>query len=163
MARRTNASPARPLRWAARAVVLLLAVAIGLTASAATPAVTITKLASKADVVPGEKLTYILIVRATRDVTVTVTDTLPFGVQWADNLSPPEASYADGTVTWSGALSTCERAIIYFDVLVVEPETMGPLPIVNTACVDDGTEEVCSSVAVCSRCLKIYLPFIARN
>jgi uncharacterized repeat protein (TIGR01451 family) len=163
MAYATHSSPVRPVRWAVRGIVLVLAVAIGLTASAATPGVTITKLADRLGVVPGQTVTYTILVHATRGVTVTVTDTLPYGVEWAGNLWPPEASYVDGQVTWSGALIEGEVANIHFDVRAVEPETIGPLPIVNTACADDGTEKTCSSVVVCSNCRKILLPFIARN
>jgi hypothetical protein len=167
MAHPTNSRPGRPLRWVVRGIVLVLSVAISLTVVAAPPAampgVTITKLASRFDAVPGHLLTYTLVVRATKDVTVTVTDTLPYGVEWVGNLWPPTASYAGGQVTWSGEMISCEIVIIRFDVRVVEPETPGPLPIVNTACADDGTGEVCSSVIVCSRCRKAFLPFIARN
>jgi uncharacterized repeat protein (TIGR01451 family) len=163
MTRLSNVRTVRPLRWVARAILLVLVLGIGLTASAATPGVVVTKWVSKPDVVPGETVTYVIVVRATRDVTVTVTDMLPFGVTFAGGLVPASASYADGQVTWSGEIKACDTVNISFRVTVEEPSTLGPLPIVNTACADDGTDEVCSSVLICSRCRKIYLPLIARR
>lgn len=143
-------------------IALLSALLLGLAMAPAAQGATITKVADKTHVYPLEKITYTITVHATKPARVTVTDTLPFGVVYAGNLSPPEATYSYGGVTWSGDMMTGDTVVIRFDVVVGDWETVGPLPIINTACANDGTE-ICSSVAVFLSWYRLYVPISVRN
>ena len=149
-------------RWASRAAAFLIVLVLGLAMAPGVYGATITKVASVTHVNPLDTVTYTLTIHATKDSLVTVTDRLPFGVVYAGNLSPPEASYSGGQVTWSGTMRTGETTVIRFDVVVGDWETAGPLPIVNTACANDGTE-ICSSVAIFLSWYRLYIPVVMRN
>ena len=163
MARRSSSGRVLLLWLASGASVLLMAIAIGLTMSTVAQGATISKVASETIVHPDDTVTYTITVGATRNGLVTVTDTLPYGVNYAGNLSPPGAIYSGGVVTWSGTMTTGDTVVISFDVLIVEPGTEGPLPIVNTACADDGVEVVCASATIRSSRFRIFMPIIMKN
>jgi hypothetical protein len=52
--------------------------------------------------------------------------------------------------------------VIRFEVVVGYWETVGPLPIVNKACANDGTE-ICSSVAIFLGWYGLHIPVTMRN
>ena len=162
MARRSRSGRVWLLWLASGASVLLMAIAIGLTMSTVAQGATISKVASETIVHPDDTVTYTITVGATIDGQVTVTDTLPYGVTYAGNLSPPAASYSSGVVSWSEPMTTGETVVISFDVLIVQPGTEGPLPIINTACANDGVE-VCASVTIRSSRFRIFMPLIMKN
>jgi hypothetical protein len=162
MTHRSEPGHVRLPGWASRAVLLIAVLVLGLAMAPVAQGATITKVASATHVNPLETVTYTLTIHATKDSLVTVTDRLPFGVVYGGNLSPPEANYMDGLVTWSGAMKTGETTVIGFDVVVGDWETVGPLPIVNKACANDGTE-ICSSVAIFLSWYRLYMPVSMRS
>ena len=171
MSHRSLGSHSRLTLLAARAgaLVVLAAMVVGLTASASAQvgptALGIVKSSSKALVRPEEVITYTIVMLnvGPGDVSVTMTDVLPFGVLFIPGTLTPGATYAAGQVTWSGTLAAGVPKSVSFRVLVYEPGTVGPLPIVNTACMDDGTGSVCSSVTVLCFRWAIFLPIISAN
>jgi uncharacterized repeat protein (TIGR01451 family) len=149
-------------------LVVLVAMVVGLTASASAqvgPAtLLILKTADKSIVRPGDVITYTITMSNTGpgSLDVTMTDALPYGVLFVPGSLTPGAIYAAGQVTWSGTLGVGASKEIVFRVEVVEPGTGGPLPIVNQACVNGGTGMVCSSVTTVSN-WPVYLPIILRS
>jgi uncharacterized repeat protein (TIGR01451 family) len=156
---------------AARAggLVVLAAMVVGLTASASAQvgptALGIVKTSSRSLVRPEEVITYTIVMLNTGpgNASVTMTDVLPFGVLFIPHSLTPGATYAAGQVTWSGTLAAGVPQSISFRVLVYEPGTVGPLPIVNTACMDDGTGLICSSTTVLSFRWAVFLPIMFAN
>lgn len=149
-------SHTRPARWA---LGLVVTVVLGLALAPPVQGTTITKTVSNTHPNPLDRVTYTIRVHATQNGWVTVTDKLPFGVVYAGVLSPYEADYVNGVVTWSGEMAVSDVVEIRFDVIVGSWETIGPLPIVNRACANDGTE-VCSSVAMFLLWRRTYIPIV---
>lgn len=168
MSHRSLGSHSKLALLAARAgaLVVLAAMVVGLTGSASAEvgsvALGIVKSSSKALVRPEEVITYSIVMLNTglANVSVTMTDTLPYGVLFVPHSLTPGANYAAGKVTWSGTLFPGVPQPVSFRVFVYEPETVGPLPIVNTACMDDGTGPICSSVTVLCFRPAIFLPIM---
>jgi hypothetical protein len=61
-------------------------------------------------------------------------------------------------VVWSGTMAPGSH-VVTFRVEIQEPETLGPFPIVNQACVNDTW---CDSVTISSTRVKVFLPRITR-
>jgi hypothetical protein len=139
-----------------------LTLLVGLSAARPVQGTTITKTVSNTHPHPLDRVTYTIRVHATQSGLVTVTDRLPFGVVYAGSLSPYEADYLDGVVTWSGHMANSDIVEIRFDVVVGSWETIGPLPIVNRACAAyDGTQ-VCSTVAMFLLWRRTHIPVVHR-
>jgi len=98
--------------------------------------------------VPGERRTYQVVLTPTQDIaTARLTDTLPSAVSWAGDLSATNgnASYSDGAVTWSGALTTGAPLTITYGVTVTHAPCCGTAAhtdiytdVYNDALLDDG-------------------------
>lgn len=149
-------------------LVILVVVVMGLSLSASAqgvPELSVSKTASKIYVHPNEVVTYTISLRntGTASASVTLTDTVPFEVTYVPGSATGGATHSDGKVTWSGTVDPGNTKVITFQVIVAEPETLGPLPIVNTACADDGTDMVCDWIVIYSRRYKVFLPCITKN
>jgi len=147
------------------AILVVIAMGLALSASAQGPSLSISKTASEINVHPNEVVTYTITFTNTGTVSASVvmTDIIPFGVHYVSGSATGGATYSDGRVTWSGTMNPGQIVVITFQVLVVEPETLGPLPILNTACASDGTGEICSSITIYSSWYKMFLPIIMKN
>ena len=123
----------------------------------------IVKSSSKALVHAEEVITYTIVMlnSGPGNMVVTMTDVMPYGVLFIPNSLTPGATYAAGTVTWSGTLYPGAPQSVSFRVLAYEPGTVGPLPIVNTACMTDGSAPICRSVTVMSLRWAIFLPIMS--
>jgi uncharacterized repeat protein (TIGR01451 family) len=169
MSYRLGASHGRPGLLAVRiaSLAVLAVMLVGLTASAqvAPQALGIVKTSSKALVRAEEVFTYTITMlnSGPGNVSVTMTDVLPFGVLFVPHSLTPGATYAAGTVSWTGVLYPGVPQSVSFRVLVYEPGTIGPLPIVNTACMTDGSAPICRSVTVMSLRWAIFLPIMSAH
>jgi uncharacterized repeat protein (TIGR01451 family) len=123
-------------------LVVVAAIALGRTApvSAQGP-FTISKAADVTSVNPGDRVTYtITFTNIGTAGAATMTDVIPFGVNYVSGSATGGAAYSVGRVTWSGTVGSGVTVVVTFQVDVVEPGTLGPLPIVNEARVCyDGT------------------------
>ena len=148
------------------AILVVAVIGLSLSASAqGVPELSVSKTASKIHVHPNELVTYTISLEnaGTVSASAMLTDTVPFGVTYVPGSATGGATYSDGKVTWSGTVNPSETKVITFQVIVAEPETLGPLPIVNTACADDGTDMVCDWIVIYSRRYKVFLPCITKN
>jgi uncharacterized repeat protein (TIGR01451 family) len=115
----------------------------------------------------GDALTYTIILRNPGPVlsSVHVTDTLPVGVYYLDDLWASAGSYdeAGGVITWTGSVSTSAPVTITFGVTISEQITT-PYIIPNTARIDDGLGHVLQREAVAiANGYAIYLPLIKKH
>lgn len=126
-----------------------------------------TKSASDLAPAPGEGLTYTILLNNPGQSleNVTLTDTLPPGVSYSGNLwaSSGQASYNNGTVTWSGEVSSAAPVTVRFDVTISDQIT-GKQAIINTASLNDGQGNVLQrqAVVIVNGAL-IYLPEVSRG
>ena len=152
------------------AILAAVAMALALSASAQAPDVTIDKTASSYSVIVGDVVTYTINITntGTASAAVVMTDVMPFGVTYVPGSVTGGATYNPGPperITWSGTMNPGQTVIITFQVLIVEPGTSGPFPIVNEACANDGTGEVCDLITIYSVRLfpQAYLPIVTKN
>jgi uncharacterized repeat protein (TIGR01451 family) len=114
--------------------------------------ITIDKVADRMTVSPGDVVTYTITIRNTGSSrSITVRDQIPFGVEYVDGSATGGATYSSGPpaqVTWSGTIDTGQTVVFTFQVLVVEPETLGPVCFPNQAYSDEARSNI---VEVCSR------------
>ena len=127
-------------------------------------ALTITKTASEIYVGINQVVTYTITIgnAGVTNVFATMVDVLPFGVTFVPGSATGGASYAGGQMIWSGTVNGNTSRVFTFQVTVVEPETIGPLPILNRACVDDGVQ-VCDSVTIYSSWHRAFFPIVVEN
>lgn len=140
-----------PRRWPSliRGLVpLAIAVALVLghpAGASAQGGITIDKTANKTTVNKDETITYtITVTNSGPSREVNVSDTIPFRthyVQGSLSSNPAGATYSGGQITWAGVLGTGQKVVIRYTVLVAEPETEGPLPIINRAYANDLYDE----------------------
>jgi len=125
------------------------------------------KSASNLAPAPGDSLTYTLLLNNPGQTleSVTLTDTLPSGVTYSGNLwaSSGLVSYNDGTVTWSGEVSSAAPVTVHFDVTISNQITGKPA-IINTAILNDGQGNVLQrqAVVIVNSALT-YLPLVSRG
>jgi PKD repeat protein len=103
----------------------------------------------------GERRTYQIVLSPEQDITAArLTDTLPSAVTWAGDLSVTSgnASYSDGTLIWSGPLTTSESLTITYGVTVTHASCCGTAAhtdiytdVRNDAVMDDGQGNVLHS------------------
>ena len=173
MSRRLVLSRVGRLAVALGIVTLAIAAALivlqATSASAQGSSLVVVKRASATHVHFNETLTYTVAFTNTGAVTLTahMTDVIPYGTHYVTDTAvstPPGATYDPGPpaqVNWSGTLTPGYSAVVTFVVLVVEPETPGPLPIVNQAQVNIAWS---NPVTVYSRRRPIlFLPIITKN
>ena len=124
--------------------------------------ITISKAASASLVRPGDTVTYRVTFTNTGALatTATMTDVIPFGVNYVLGSETGGATYSPGSparVNWSGTLNPGVPVVVTFRVLVVEPGTLGPFPVTNRA-------QVCYGVTcVWSNTVIIYDSELGRN
>jgi uncharacterized repeat protein (TIGR01451 family) len=129
------------LGCAALAVTAAWVVLQATTALAQDDSLLVVKRASDTHVLFNETLTYTVAFTNTGTVAVTayMTDVIPYGTHYVSGSAvsaPSGATYDPGPpaqVNWSGTLPPGHSTVVTFAVLVVEPETPGPLPLVNRA------------------------------
>ena len=153
----------------------LLALAVAITFSKSSPAsaqgpLTIDKTASATLVHPGNIVTYTLTVNNTGALGATafLTDVIPFGVNHVLGSETGGATFSAGPpaqVNWSGPVNPGVPVVLTFAVQVVEPGTLGPFPISNSAQVCFGATCAGSNTVIIysSRLRDIYLPIIFKN
>lgn len=163
-------SPLAVLGVGLLAILAAVAMVLALSALAQAPDVTVDKTASSYSVIVGDVVTYTINITNTgpASAAVVMTDVMPFGANYVLGSVTGGATYNPGPperITWSGTVNPGQTVIITFQVLVVEPGTSGPLPIINEACANDGTGEVCDLVTIYSirPSLKVYLPIVTKN
>ena len=100
-----------------------------------------TKSSSLVNANPGDLVTYTITLRnpAQRLNNASMSDELAAQQTFAGNLwaSSGIASYADGVVSWNGAVSSVEEVVIRYDT-VINAGIITPTVIVNTASISDG-------------------------
>jgi len=124
------------------------------------------KLVSRPLASPGDSLTYTILLRNPGpDLgSVTVTDTLPAGINFAGNLSATAGSAAEnnGVITWSGAVVAGQPVSVQFDALV-DTSISQPRGIANMVEIQDGFGQVYRKEAVTIiNGFGIYLPLVNR-
>jgi len=80
-----------------------------------------TKAASTASLLPGETLTYTLVAEnATTAAGITITDTLPVGLEWSGALTATFGlpAFAEGRITWAGVLTPSQPLTITYNASV---------------------------------------------
>jgi uncharacterized repeat protein (TIGR01451 family) len=122
--------------------------------------------ASKAAALPGETLTYTILLRnpSLPLSDVNVTDVLPAGVSFAGGLSATSglAGYAAGVVTWSGAVNPGAPVTVSFNV-TIDPGLSSPTAIWNTVQIDDGAGNLFERRALTIvNAIQNYLPLTHR-
>jgi len=154
------------------AVLAVVAIGQTMSVSAQGASLIISKTASETDVHPNTVVIYTITFTNTGTVSTMaiMTDIIPYGVHYVGGSltsTPPGATYTpgplyDAQVNWSGTVNPGATVIVTFQVLVAEPETLGPLPILNEACVYYGPHVVCDDVLIHSRG-QIFLPLIMKD
>ncbi len=122
------------------------------------------KLANRPVAAPGDKITYTIVLRNTGSPAtgIAMTDALPAGVTYQDNLSATSgnASYANGSVTWSGDVSQQAPVTIRFDV-TLNAQVTGAQIITNTATIGDGLGgSLQRQAAFAANGAALYLPLV---
>jgi uncharacterized repeat protein (TIGR01451 family) len=180
MSKRVGLNHRWPL-FASLGVGLLMALAL-IVASRVLPAsaqswsdVTISKTASPVNVSPNQEVTYSVTFTNSGSIAynMVMSDIIPFGVTYVPgSLTPlnPSTSFLTGPdrVQWSGSLPAGQTVVVTFRVRVDEPQTLGPLPIWNAACVrfSSGpftTRRCTNMVWIYSSRHVTYLPIVMRN
>ena len=115
---------------------------------------------------PGDTLTYTIVLRNPGPdlPSVRVTDTLPSGVYYLDDLWASSGSYADtgGVITWSGSVTARQPVTITFGV-TVGLDILEPTYIGNVALLDDGLGNLLQrSAGVIVNGYAVYLPLVMR-
>jgi len=126
---------------------------------------TISKAVDRVSVHPGEQVTYtIVFTNAGPGSTAAVmTDVIPFGVNYVAGSATGGATYVPGSsayVSWSGTLNPGDVVTVTFRALVVEPETLGPYPILNRAQINGAWSNPVTIYSTRGLC---YLPLVTRN
>jgi uncharacterized repeat protein (TIGR01451 family) len=121
---------------------------------------------SKTVAEPGDTLTYTIHLRNPNSPlpAASLTDTLPTGVTYAGGLSATSgvASYASGSLSWSGTVDTGTPVTITFDV-TIDSGLSGATAIWNSVSIRDGEgNEVLRSALTLVNTQDIYLPVVRR-
>ena len=121
---------------------------------------------SKVAADPGDSLAYTILLRNPSLLlpTVILTDTLPTGVAYSGGLSATAgtASYGNGMVTWSGAVSSVAPVTITFNA-TIDPGLNTPTAIWNVVQINDGAGDIMLRRALTIVNSKnMYLPFLHR-
>ena len=112
------------------------------------------KSVDKPFAVPGDQRTYQIVLSSDQDIsTARLTDTLPSAVTWTGDISATNgsASHSDGTITWSGPLTTGVPVTITYDVKVTYGPCFGMTAtdiytdVYNDTVIDDGQGNVFTS------------------
>lgn len=125
------------------------------------------KAASSSAVLPGDPVTYtisLVNIEAVEVTGVRVTDTLPTLVTYLeDSLSATEGSYgyADGVITWSGAVGAGGTVVITYGVTVSQTVPLGT-SIINTAVISEGGEILTRTVTVYVG-HQTYIPLVLKD
>lgn len=124
------------------------------------------KLANRPSAKPGDRITYTIALRnaGSPAVGITVTDSLPFGVTYQDNLSATSGnvSFSNGAVTWSGDVTQLAPVAIRFDV-TLDAQVTGAQIITNTAAIEDGMGgSLQRQAAFAANGVALYLPLVNR-
>ncbi len=125
------------------------------------------KTASPSSILPGDPLTYTISFENLETVDITdvrVTDTLPTLVTYLDNsLTATGGSYgyADGVVTWTGAVSAGGNVAVRFGVTVSQTASLGSS--ISNSAVFSGGGEIISRTATVFVGHQIYLPVVWKS
>lgn len=126
-------------------LVVLAVIALGRTAPVfAQGPFTISKAADVTYANPGDRVTYTITFTNTGTAGwARMRDVIPFGVNYVTGSETGGATYSSGRVTWEGTVGSGAAVVVTFQVDVVEPGTLGPLPIVNEARICYGVPQTC--------------------
>ena len=128
-------------------------------------ALLISKSASAMVVHPNDEVTYTIVFTnvGVASTSAVMTDVIPFGVSYVPGSATAGAVYVPGPparVSWSGTLDPGLPVVVTFRVRVVEPETLGPYPILNEARIGNTWS---NPVTIYSTRHLMYLPLVTRN
>ncbi len=122
------------------AVVAAIVVSKTWSVSAQAGTFNISKSANATVVQPGDEITYSIIFTNTGGVATTavMTDIIPYGVTYVTgsataSTGTPVYNLSPARINWSGTVNPGQQIVVTFRVLVVEPGTLGPFPLVNQA------------------------------
>jgi uncharacterized repeat protein (TIGR01451 family) len=121
---------------------------------------------SKTAAEPSETLVYTILLKNPSLIlpAVMLTDTLPVGLTYSGALSASTGtpSYANGVVTWSGAVSSGAPVTITFNA-TIDPGLSAPTAIWNDVQIDDGAGNLLVRRALTVvNAKKTFLPFLRR-
>jgi uncharacterized repeat protein (TIGR01451 family) len=115
---------------------------------------------------PGETLLYTILLNNPSLIlpTVMLTDTLPVELTYSGGLSATTgtASYSNGVITWSGAVSSGAPVTITFNA-IIDPGLSAPTAIWNSVQINDGAGNILLKRALTVvNAKKTFLPFLRR-
>ena len=125
-----------------------------------------TKTTSNSRPNPGDSLTFTITLKnpGRTFINVSMSDPMPPGLMFTGNLwaSSGTPSYADGKVTWNGAVSPSADVVIRFDVSV-DAGIVSPTVINNTATISDGAGHYWQGQAhVYISGIPLFMPLVER-
>jgi uncharacterized repeat protein (TIGR01451 family) len=115
---------------------------------------------------PGDSLAYTIVLRNPSQPlpAVSLSDALPAGVTYAGGLSATSGvpNYANGAVTWNGAVNPGAPVTITFNV-IIDPGLSAPTAIWNTVQIEDGAGSLLERrTLTIVNALHTFLPIVSR-